>query len=93
MHKIKTSHEPRKRTCDSMFRALVCAGLNRKKLLLWIRLVIRCPELVDKHFERWSYLARTGKALFLCLVNLSFFVLKPLLQFAFTIFNTTSNDN
>eukprot|EP00112_Aurelia_sp_Birch-Aquarium-sp1_P000887 Seg1086.5 transcript_id=Seg1086.5/GoldUCD/mRNA.D3Y31 product="RUN domain-containing protein 1" protein_id=Seg1086.5/GoldUCD/D3Y31 len=60
MHKIKTSHEPRKRGYDSMFRALVSAGLNRQKLLYWVRLVVRCPELVDRHYERFSFLARTG---------------------------------
>ena len=63
MHKIKTSHEPRKRGYDSMFRALVSAGLNRQKLLYWVRLVVRCPELVDRHYERFSFLARTGMSL------------------------------
>ena len=74
MHKIKTSHEPRKRTFDSMFRALICAGLNRQKLLLWVRLVIRCPELVEDHYERWSLLARTGRH---PPFDLSFFCLIP----------------
>ncbi|XP_065072091.1 RUN domain-containing protein 1-like isoform X2 [Rhopilema esculentum] len=60
LHQIKSSHEPRKRSYDSMFRALICAGLNRQKLLLWVRLVLRCPEMVDKHYERWSFVARTG---------------------------------
>ena len=46
-----------------MFRALVSAGLNRQKLLYWVRLVVRCPELVDKHYERFSFLARTGMSL------------------------------
>ena len=60
LHRIKKTHEPRKRSYDAMYKALVSASLNRGRLAQWIRLVIRCPELVDRHFERWSYVIRTG---------------------------------
>ncbi|XP_047124579.1 RUN domain-containing protein 1 isoform X2 [Hydra vulgaris] len=60
LHRIKTTHEPRKRSFDAMFKALISAALNRGRLAQWIRLVIRCPELVDNHYERWSYVIRTG---------------------------------
>lgn len=60
LYRIKTTHEPRKRSYDAMYKALVSAGLNRGRLAQWVRLVIRCPELVDKHFERWSYVIRSG---------------------------------
>lgn len=43
-----------------MYKALISAGLNRGRLAQWIRLVIRCPELVDRHYERWSYVVRSG---------------------------------
>lgn len=60
LHRIKTTHEPRKRSYDAMYKALISASLNRGRLAQWVRLVIRCPEFVDKHFERWSYVIRTG---------------------------------
>ena len=44
-----------------MFKALISAGLNRGRLAQWIRLVIRMPELAEKHYERWSYVVRSGK--------------------------------
>ena len=44
-----------------MFKALISAGLNRGRLAQWIRLVIRMPELSEKHYERWSYVVRSGK--------------------------------
>lgn len=43
-----------------MYKALISAGLNRGRLAQWIRLVIRCPDLVDRHYERWSYVVRSG---------------------------------
>ena len=60
LYRIKTTHEPRKRSYDAMYKALISAGLNRGRLAQWVRLVIRCPELVDRHFERWSYVIRSG---------------------------------
>ncbi|XP_057297251.1 RUN domain-containing protein 1-like [Hydractinia symbiolongicarpus] len=60
LHRIKETHESRKRSFDAMFKALVSAGLNRGRLAQWIRLVIRCPELMEHHYERWSYVVRTG---------------------------------
>jgi len=60
LHRIKTTHETRKRSFDAMFKALISAGLNRGRLAQWIRLVIRMPELSEKHYERWSYVVRSG---------------------------------
>jgi len=60
LHRIKTTHETRKRSFDAMFKALVSAGLNRGRLAQWIRLVVRCPELVERHYERWSYVVKSG---------------------------------
>ena len=64
LHRIKTTHETRKRSFDAMFKALISAGLNRGRLAQWIRLVIRMPELSEKHYERWSYVVRSGMNLF-----------------------------
>jgi len=60
LHRIKTTHETRKRSFDAMLKALISAGLNRGRLAQWIRLVIRMPEFADKHYERWSYVVRSG---------------------------------
>lgn len=60
LHRIKRTHESRKRSFDAMYKALISAGLNRGRLAQWIRLVIRMPELADKHYERWSYVVKSG---------------------------------
>jgi len=60
LHHVKTTHEPCKRSMDAMFKALVCRGLNEKKLVSWCRLIAKCSTLIDNHYQGWSYMAKTG---------------------------------
>jgi len=33
---------------------------SRRRLVPWLRMVLRTREIVDEHYESWSYVARTG---------------------------------
>ncbi|CAH1787378.1 unnamed protein product [Owenia fusiformis] len=57
---IINSHEPLKRSQDSKFKAFVCLGLNEKKLVSWLRLIVRTQSLIDYYYQSWSYVSRTG---------------------------------
>lgn len=60
IHVIICSHTPLKRSYDSHFKAFVCAALNEKKLVSWLRLVFKCKSLVEHYYMPWSYVRRTG---------------------------------
>ncbi|BES95249.1 RUN domain-containing protein [Nesidiocoris tenuis] len=57
---IIASHDPFKRSCDSQFKALVCAGLNSRHLVSWLKILLRCQPLIEEHYADWSYLVKTG---------------------------------
>ncbi|XP_058116455.1 RUN domain-containing protein 1 [Anopheles ziemanni] len=53
-------HSPYKRSYDSQFKALICAGLNAQKLTQWLYLIFQSKELVSSYYYSWSYVANTG---------------------------------
>lgn len=57
---IITSHTRLKRSPDSMWKAFVCASLNKKILPAWIRMIFRTRVVVECCYYSWSYVARTG---------------------------------
>lgn len=57
---IISSHGPLKRSPDSQFKAFICAALNEKKLVTWLRLILRTRSLIEHYFQPWSYVAKTG---------------------------------
>lgn len=57
---IITSHTQYKRSYDSHFKAFVCAGLNSKMLVTWLRLIFRYQPLIDMYYQPWSYVVKTG---------------------------------
>ncbi|CAL4061317.1 unnamed protein product, partial [Meganyctiphanes norvegica] len=57
---IISSHTPLKRSYDSHFKAFVCAALNQKKLITWLRLIFRTQTLVENYYQPWSYVSKTG---------------------------------
>uniref|UniRef100_A0A0K0G4V7 RUN domain-containing protein n=1 Tax=Strongyloides venezuelensis TaxID=75913 RepID=A0A0K0G4V7_STRVS len=57
---IMTSHTRLKRSPDSMWKAFVCASLNKKILPAWIRMIFRTRVVVECCYYSWSYIARTG---------------------------------
>nr|XP_045596477.1 RUN domain-containing protein 1-like isoform X2 [Procambarus clarkii] len=57
---IISSHTPLKRSYDSHFKAFVCAALNQKKLIIWLRLIFRTQTLTENYYQSWSYVGKTG---------------------------------
>lgn len=57
---IIASHDPYKRSYDSQFKAFVCAGLNVKMLVPWLKMILRCQPLLEMHYADWSYVMKTG---------------------------------
>jgi hypothetical protein len=56
---IIASHDLYKRSFDSHFKAFVCAGLNTKMLVPWLKLILRCQALIEMHYVDWSYVVKT----------------------------------
>ncbi|KXJ17647.1 RUN domain-containing protein 1 [Exaiptasia diaphana] len=59
LHRIKTTHEPCRRSMDAMFKSLVCAGLNQKNLVQWCRIVTRTSTIVEEHYQPWAYVVKS----------------------------------
>lgn len=57
---ILNSHSRLKRSPDTMWKAFVCAALNRNRLPAWIRIIFRSELVVKKCYYDWSYVCRTG---------------------------------
>ncbi|OQR74749.1 RUN domain-containing protein 1-like [Tropilaelaps mercedesae] len=60
IHNIVCSHTPLRRSADTHFKAFVCAALNEKRLVAWLKMILRCKPIVERHFAPWSYLRKTG---------------------------------
>jgi len=57
---ILASHTLYKRSPDAKFKALVCAGLNKRKLVPWLRLILRNQTVTETMYQPWSYAVSTG---------------------------------
>lgn len=57
---ISSSHLRLKRSHDAMWKALISAALNEKKLPAWIRIIFRTRQIIEQCYAPWSYVARTG---------------------------------
>jgi len=57
---IAASHGKYKRSPDSMFKALISAGLNKRKLVPWLKLILRNQTVVETMYQPWSYTVTTG---------------------------------
>lgn len=57
---VMSLHAPFKRNPDSHFKAFICAALNKKKLVTWLRLILRSRNLIEQYYQPWSYVAKTG---------------------------------
>ncbi|VDN01217.1 unnamed protein product [Thelazia callipaeda] len=57
---IASTHNRLKRSSDAMWKALVSAALNEKKLSAWTRIIFRTRQIVEHCYASWSYVARTG---------------------------------
>lgn len=75
---IITTHMKYKRSYDSHFKAFICAALNSKKLVSWLRLILRCHTLLELYYQSWSYVVKSG-------FEDSFHSLERLSQFKFEL--------
>ena len=57
---IIATHSPYKRSPDAKFKALICAGLNKRKLIPWLRLILRNQNILEQFYAPWSYVMKTG---------------------------------
>jgi len=57
---ILASHTLYKRSPDAHFKALICAGLNKRKLVPWLRLILRNQTVTETMYQPWSYTVSTG---------------------------------
>lgn len=57
---VLATHGPLKRSEDSQLKAFVCLALNEKRLVQWLRLVLRTSSLVEFYYQPWSYVMKTG---------------------------------
>lgn len=57
---IITTHTPLKRSADSHFKAFMCAALNEKRLVLWLKLIYKTRVLLERFYQPWSYAVKTG---------------------------------
>ncbi|KAL3101283.1 hypothetical protein niasHT_028039 [Heterodera trifolii] len=57
---INSSHGKLRRSPDTMWKAFVCAAMNRNRLPAWIRIIFRSELILTKCYNTWSYVARTG---------------------------------
>ena len=58
--KVISSHASFKRSEDSQLKALVCLALNERRLVSWLKLVLKNASLQDLYFQSWSYTIKTG---------------------------------
>lgn len=45
---------------DAKFKAFICAGLNKRKLIHWFRLILRNQTILESYYSPWSYVSKTG---------------------------------
>jgi len=60
IHEVMETHIPLKRSEDSQLKAWVCIALNEKKLVNWLRLILRTSSLIEFYYQPWSYVVKTG---------------------------------
>ena len=54
------THSPYKRSSDAKFKAFICSGLNKQKLIQWLRLILRNQTILEMYYSPWSYVSKTG---------------------------------
>ncbi|KAF4526334.1 hypothetical protein B566_EDAN012261 [Ephemera danica] len=71
---ILATHSRYKRSNDSHFKAFICAALNARKLVSWLRMLVHYQPILESYYQPWSYVTKTGfEDSFQCLEKLSDF--------------------
>lgn len=45
---------------DSCFKAFVCLALNEKKLVLYLKQLLKTSVIIENYYQSWSYVKSTG---------------------------------
>ncbi|CAF0843460.1 unnamed protein product [Didymodactylos carnosus] len=53
-------HEKHNKSMDSCFKAFICLALNEKKLVSFLRVLIKTIPLIENYYQSWSYTKTTG---------------------------------
>nr|CAG4649227.1 EOG090X03YR [Scapholeberis mucronata] len=51
-------HRPFKRGPEAHFKAFLSSALNAKKIVPWLRIILRSPALLDEFYEPWAYVVQ-----------------------------------
>ncbi|XP_053213827.1 RUN domain-containing protein 1-like [Panonychus citri] len=57
---IIQTHTKLRRSPESHLKAFICEALNQRKLVVWLKLILKNRTLLDNYYEEWSYTAATG---------------------------------
>ncbi|CAB4063471.1 unnamed protein product [Lepeophtheirus salmonis] len=57
---IISTHKPYKRSSDAQFKAFICAGLNQRKLIPWLKLIVKNQHILEIFYQPWSYVVKTN---------------------------------
>ena len=63
MNAIETIQKVHNYDCsnkDSCFKAFVCLALNEKKLVLYLKQVLKTTVIIENYYQTWSYVKTTG---------------------------------
>ncbi|CAF5090705.1 unnamed protein product, partial [Rotaria sp. Silwood1] len=53
-------HEKHNKSMDSCFKSFVCYALNEKKLVSFLRIILKTVPLIENYYQSWSYTKTTG---------------------------------
>ncbi|CAF3872768.1 unnamed protein product [Adineta steineri] len=53
-------HEKHSKSMDSCFKSFLCYALNEKKLVSFLRIILKTVPLVENYYQPWSYTKTTG---------------------------------
>jgi hypothetical protein len=45
---------------DSCFKAFVCLALNEKKLVVYLKQLLKTSQIIENYYQSWSYVKSTG---------------------------------
>ncbi|CAF1204327.1 unnamed protein product [Rotaria sp. Silwood1] len=53
-------HEKHNKSMDSCFKSFICYALNEKKLVSFLRIILKTVPLIENYYQSWSYTKTTG---------------------------------
>jgi hypothetical protein len=63
LNAIETVHRVHKSDIsnkDSCFKAFICLALNEKKLVSYLKQLLKTTVIIENYYQSWSYIKTTG---------------------------------